>query len=179
MSKSLKKQLRYLSYLLRHNPSDADLHMDGHGWVSVEELNRVFDVNTISEIVATDDKGRYEFNLDRTMIRACQGHSINVNMEFKEFVPEGKLYHGTAERFVDKIVDSGGLKPMSRQYVHLSRDYDTAVKVGNRHGKPAVYEIDAVRMYRDGIKLYISHNDVVLVERVDMMYMKLKEGNDA
>lgn len=179
MSKSLKKQSRYLSYLLRHNPWDAGLHMDEHGWVSVKELSNVFDVNTIKEIVLTDNKGRYEFNLDRTMIRACQGHSIKVNMQFEEFEPLGSLYHGTAERFIEKIECSGGLGPMGRQYVHLSRDYGIAVRVGSRHGKPVVYEIDVVRMYRDGIKFYISHNNVVLVERVDMTYMKLKEGNDA
>ena len=74
----------YISFLLRHGPEKADLHMDHHGWVSVKELidgiNRYseheMDTEKLEDIVRTDEKGRYRFNDDHTKIKACQGHSI-------------------------------------------------------------------------------------------------------
>lgn len=73
--------------------------------------------------------------------------------------PPNVLWHGTGEKYVESI-DKQGLIPKSRLYVHLSGDYDTAVKVGSRHGKPVVYEINAVQMQRDGYDFFQSVNGV-------------------
>ena len=91
----------------------------------------------LEQIVATNDKQRYSFNVDKTLIRANQGHSIPVDVELEEATPPEYLYHGTGEKFVASI-DEQGLIPKSRLYVHLSPDTDTAVKVGQRHGKPVI-----------------------------------------
>lgn len=64
-----------------------------------------------------------------------------------------------------------GLKPMSRLYVHLSKDKETAVKVGKRHGKPVVLKIRAEEMYNDGSKFYLSANGVWLTKAVDRKYI--------
>ena len=92
-------------------------------------------------------------------------------MELEEIAPPDFLYHGTGEKYVDSI-DAQGLIPKSRLYVHLSGDKDTAVKVGQRHGKPVVYVIESGKMYKDGFKFFRSVNGVWLTKEVSVRYMK-------
>jgi len=174
--KANKKLSVFLSLVLRHQPDAAGITLDGHGWADVAKLiqgvnntGRKLDMETLEEIVRTDEKGRYSFNEDKTKIRANQGHSINIDADLKEATPPDVLYHGTATRFLGSIF-SEGLKPMRRLYVHLSKDYDTAVKVGSRHGVPAVLEVDTKGMCIDGYKFYLSENGVWLTERVPRNY---------
>ena len=167
----------FLSLILRHKPSEIGITLDEHGWANVEELlaginrtGRPLSFEYLEEIVRTDNKGRYSFNEDKTLIRANQGHSIPVDFELKEATPPGILYHGTATRFMDSI-EQQGIKPMSRLYVHLSKDIETAVNVGTRHGQCVVLEIDAQQMVADGIKFYLSENGVWLTKYVDWKYV--------
>ena len=146
----------FLSLVLRHQPEAAGITLDEHGWADVEALiqgisgtGRPMDMELLEDIVRTDAKGWYSFNEDRTLIRANQGHSIPVDVELTETAPPQVLYHGTASRFEQAILEQG-LKPMSRLYVHLSGDAKTALTVGRRHGKPVVFEVDSGRMRRDG-----------------------------
>ena len=135
---SLKDTSKFLSLILRHKPETIGIVLDGHGWADVEELIRgiavrqPFDIETLEKIVALDEKGRYAFNEDKTKIRANQGHSVNVDVELEETEPPAILYHGTGEKYVPSI-KALGLIPKSRLYVHLSADFDTALKVGARH----------------------------------------------
>ena len=105
------------------------------------------------------------------MIRANQGHSIPVDVELKEQEPPEFLYHGTADRFLESIM-SQGLMPMSRLYVHLSRDAETAYKVGQRHGKPVILKVHTGQMARDGFQFYLSENGVWLTGKVDAKYLE-------
>lgn len=124
--------------------------------------------------MAADDKQRYSFNADRTLIRANQGHSIPMDVELKEQEPPEILYHGTADRFMDSIWKEG-LKPMSRLYVHLSKDPETALKVGKRHKKAVVLKICSGDMYRDGCIFYLSENKVWLTKKVGAKYIEMIE----
>lgn len=67
------------------------------------------------------------------MIRAAQGHSVEVDLALQPSTPPDILYHGTAFAKLASIREHG-LVPGKRQQVHLSNDYETAVKVGARHG---------------------------------------------
>jgi putative RNA 2'-phosphotransferase len=116
-------------------------------------------------IVANNNKQRYEYSPDGKMIRARQGHSINVDVELTETIPPDVLYHGTATRFMESIY-AEGLVPGNRLYVHLSADEATAVKVGSRHGSPLVIKIDCSKMVADGCKFYLSNNGVWLTKQV-------------
>ena len=129
------------------------------------------DMAMLEKIVATDNKQRYAFNEDKTLIRANQGHSIPVDVELPETKPPVILYHGTGEKYV-KEIDEQGLIPKSRLYVHLSGDEATAKTVGSRHGKPVIYEIHASEMYNDGYVFYLSVNGVWLTKSVPTKYMK-------
>lgn len=111
------------------------IRLDEHGWANVEELvagiakTYEFNMEILEEIVRTDEKQRYSFNDDKTLIRANQGHSILIDVELEAMEPPMELWHGTGEKYVDSI-DRQGLIPKSRLYVHLSKDIDTAIKVG-------------------------------------------------
>ena len=177
----LKRTSVFISLILRHKPEVIGISLDRHGWANVQELidgiNKIgkysIDMPTLEEIVRTDNKQRYSFNEDKTKIRANQGHSINVDVELKETVPPEILYHGTGEKNVDSI-NAEGLKPKSRLYVHLSKDIDTAIKVGSRHGKPVVYKISAGEMHRQGYQFYLSENGVWLTKIVPADFIKIE-----
>lgn len=162
-------QGKKLSYLLRHDKSYA---FDEHGWREVSDLvaNHGFTMEELSEIVATNNKQRYEFSEDKTCIRARQGHSIQVDVELEEAIPPDVLYHGTAKNSVGSIMERG-IEKVSRLYVHLSTTVEMATKVGQRHGNPVVLAIDAKRMSEDGNKFFLSRNGVWLTEFVDAQYI--------
>ena len=168
---------RFLCLVLRHNPGAAYLRLDAHGWADVKELlagvNRAgkrIDMETLERIVRENNKQRYSFNEDHTKIRANQGHSIAVDVQLKQALPPKLLYHGTASRFLNAIWTEG-ITRQSRQYVHLSPDYPTAVQVGARHGTPVVLEIDAAAMAADGFPFYLSENGVWLCTHVPRKYI--------
>jgi putative RNA 2'-phosphotransferase len=167
--KDLIRKGKQLSFLLRH---DTEYSFDEHGYREVQDLvqNHGFTNDEIVELVETNDKQRYEFNDDKNKIRARQGHSVNVNVDLKETLPPDVLFHGTATRFLDSIREKGILK-MSRNYVQLSEKIDTAMEVGGRHGNPVVLGVDTKTMREDGIKFYLSNNNVWLTEFVDSKYI--------
>lgn len=176
MSKSTSTS-KFLSLILRHKPETIGITLDEHGWADVGELiagiskTRPFDMEMLKAIVSTDNKQRYSFNDDMTRIRANQGHSIPVDVELSETVPPEILYHGTGEKYVASI-DSQGLIPKTRLYVHLSPSADVAKSVGQRHGKPVVYEVMAGKMHEDGHKFYLSANGVWLTDKVPADYLR-------
>ena len=176
----LTRTSRYLSLLLRHHPEKAGLTLDAHGWAEVDRLiagvrrtkQPDFDRETLEEIVRTDGKQRYSFNEDHTKIRANQGHSIPVDVELERLDPPEFLWHGTAEKYLSAITREG-LRHGSRLYVHLSGDPETAVHVGQRHGRPVVFQVRAGEMAAHGFPFYRSVNGVWLTERVPANYLTL------
>lgn len=167
---------RFLSLVLRHKPEAAEIALDSNGWARVDELivgvskKYPMDMDVLELIVKKDDKQRYSFNEDRTMIRANQGHSVDVDVELEKVIPPRFLWHGTAEKYVQSI-EENGLIPKTRLYVHLSSDIDAARKVGTRHGEVVVYRVDALKMHQDGVVFYRSANQVWLVKSVPKEYL--------
>ncbi|RYY63282.1 MAG: RNA 2'-phosphotransferase, partial [Chitinophagaceae bacterium] len=119
----------------------------------------------LETVVATNDKKRFAFNDDHSRIRASQGHSITVDLALEPQVPPEFLLHGTVAEAISEIQKSGLLK-MSRQYVHLSEDEETAKKVGGRRGKPILLQIKASEMYEKGYPFFLSANGVWLTHEV-------------
>ena len=174
---SLNDTSKYIALILRHKPETIGITLDEHGWANVDELiagiakTQSFDMAMLEKIVTTDNKQRYSFNDDKTLIRANQGHSIPVDVELKKVSPPEILYHGSAEKY-EASIDAQGLIPKSRLYVHLSKDYDTAVAVGKRHGKPVVYKIMSQKMESDGYDFFLSENKVWLTKKVPLEYLE-------
>lgn len=168
---------KFISLILRHKPEVIGISLDEHGWASVSELiegiskQQSFNMEMLEEIVATDNKQRYSFNEDKTLIRANQGHSIPVDVELPEKEPPKYLWHGTGEKYTESI-NKNGLIPKSRLYVHLSADEDTAKSIGIRHGKLAMYKVKSGDMFKDGYKFYLSVNGVWLTKTVPIKYLE-------
>jgi putative RNA 2'-phosphotransferase len=176
--KNLENIGKFLSLILRHQPQTVGIQLDKHGWANIEELlegmsnhGQPVDMQTLEYIVANNDKKRYSFNDDKTLIRANQGHSIHVDVELEEKEPPEYLYHGTSEKYVSSI-EKIGLLPKSRLYVHLSKEFSTAENVGKRHGSPVVYKILSGEMHKDGYNFYLSVNGVWLTKQVPVKYLQ-------
>ena len=166
MNKKLVDISKTVSYALRHKPEEFNLKLDKEGWVDFDVFCKALaehkpatyvDKETIEKIIAESEKKRFE--LVDGKIRATYGHSISTKIEFKESIPPNILFHGTSHKAYDLICKEG-LKPMNRQYVHLSVDAATARKVGSRHDRnPVILVIDSPKMYSDGFKFFHSAND--------------------
>ncbi len=176
----LIKISKYLSKHLRHQPERIGIKLEKGGWVAVDELLEACRKNKfpitrtdLEEVIAQNDKKRFSFDSTGTMIRANQGHSVEVDLQLSPSVPPDVLYHGTGHKTV-KIIMQNGLNKMSRHHVHLSRDIGTAKKVGARHGKAVVFEIDAAAMYEAGFTFYCSDNGVWLTDNVPPKYLKVR-----
>lgn len=172
MSKRIKNISKFLSYVLRHNPDKLGIKLDEHGWTSVKILLEKINVGeyslsmeTLEEVVATNNKKRFAFNEDKTKIRANQGHSVNIDLALQPKEPPSYLYHGTVEKFIESIREKGLIKG-SRQHVHLSADKETAINVGSRRGKPIILTIRSGEMHTEGYTFYQSENGVWLTEKV-------------
>jgi len=179
--KHKKKISKFLSLILRHQPEVIGLSLEENGWISVEKLikacadhGKKFTLAELKEVVETNDKRRFAFDETGCKIRASQGHSLGVEIEFEKNQPPEVLYHGTAEKNVG-IIFAEGLKKMNRHHVHLSVEPETAVAVGTRYGKPVIFEIDTVAMTAEGFEFYVSANGVWLVESVPPKFLKMNE----
>lgn len=171
---------KFISLVLRHKPEEIGLKLDEYGYIDISKLIKGINekgykvtIEDIERIVMEDDKQRYSFNDDKTKIKANQGHSIAVNLELKSIEPPSVLYHGTATRFRDSICKEG-IKKQNRQYVHLSKDIETATKVGKRHGELVIFKINSQQMYQDGFKFYLSENKVWLTNYVPIKYLNVE-----
>jgi len=100
--------------VLRHNPQEIDLQLDDNGWVSIEQLinnanskGKSFTRELIEHVVATNDKKRFSISENGLMIRASQGHSIQIELNLKPLTPPDVLLHGTAEKHLGLIMADG------------------------------------------------------------------------
>jgi putative RNA 2'-phosphotransferase len=181
MNENQKKNIsKFLSLVLRHQPETIDLALDASGWANVEELiekckkhGYVFSKEDLMEIVFSNDKKRFAFSEDETRIRANQGHSIDVDLALNPSEPPVFLYHGTVAKFLQNIQQEG-LQKMSRQHVHLSKDKETAMKVGSRRGSPEILVVNSFKMHEDGFVFFISENGVWLTDYVPTKYIEFK-----
>ncbi len=181
MDKNREKKIsKSLSFWLRHRPEEIGITIGDDGWTNIDELidkaadkGIYFDFNELKEVVENNDKKRFLINEDETLIKANQGHSIDVKINFNEAVPPQILYHGTPVGVVDLIMKEG-LKKMSRHHCHLSKDIETAEIVANRRGgEKVILKIEAMKMRSDKHKFYISENGVYLVDEVPPQYISI------
>jgi putative RNA 2'-phosphotransferase len=169
---------KYLSKHLRHQPERLGLELLPGGWVNVDKLLAAVSQNgfeisrsELEQVVATNDKQRFAFDDSGDLIRANQGHSVDVDLQLAAQTPPTTLFHGTHAKAVAGILATG-LQKMSRHHVHLTTNISMAHKVGGRRGESAVFAVDAISMAHDGHHFYCTENDVWLVEAVPPQYLK-------
>jgi putative RNA 2'-phosphotransferase len=173
------KLSRAISHALRHEPWLYELELDDDGWTSVEALVAALrqaapewaevSRSTIAEVIAKSDKQRHEMAGDR--IRALYGHSVPGKLRREAATPPTVLLHGTSPQVAEVILREG-LKPMGRQYVHLSVDEETAVAVGHRKsGAPIILKIDAAAAHANGVVFYAGNDKVWLADAVPARFI--------
>jgi putative RNA 2'-phosphotransferase len=178
---NIEKTSKFLSYILRHRPDEIGIVLDPQGWTDIATLiscahqhgKQLSDV-TLREAVRTSDKQRFMISEDGYRIRANQGHSIDIDLGLTTTTPPDILYHGTASRFMASILASG-LLPGSRHHVHLSAMPETAINVGQRHGKPVLLVVQAGDMLQAGHQFFVSANGVWLTDTVPPAFISQEE----
>jgi putative RNA 2'-phosphotransferase len=177
MDRRLVTVSKFLAKHLRHAPDALGLTLQPGGWVPVVDLlaasagiGFAIAYDELIECVETNDKQRFSFDDTGDLIRANQGHSVQVDLQLEEKEPPAVLYHGTVERFLASIL-AEGLKKGKRHHVHLSQDVATARRVGARRGKPVILRVAAGRMYAEGIKFFRSTNGVWLTDSVPALFL--------
>jgi putative RNA 2'-phosphotransferase len=173
-----------MSYVLRHRPDTMGLELREGGWVGVDELlaafkrsGKLLSIDVLRRVVAENDKQRFEFSDDNSLIRARQGHSTEVDLQYESTTPPATLYHGTATSNLDAIFKDGLLKGR-RHHVHLSTNRETMIQVATRHGKPVLLAVDAARMHAAGHEFFVTGNQVWLTEHVPPEYLSVTSSND-
>ena len=181
MDVKLVRTSKFLSKVLRHQPQSIGLTLDENGWANVDELlagaqrkHVPLTRELLEQVVAENDKQRFAFNHDHTKIRANQGHSVQVDLQLEPQAPPEILYHGTAEKYL-RGIRAEGIKARNRMHVHLSRDAETATRVGARHGKPVVLLVRAQKMHAAQYAFYLSANGVWLTEQVPPEFIEFPD----
>lgn len=177
MNDPLVKKSKRLSKVLRHDPESVGIVLDSAGWTDVDKLLVAMKLSRseLEEVVANNNKKRFEFDSTGKLIRASQGHSVDVELEYEPLDPPKYLWHGTNKGVLTKILNEG-LKKMDRHHVHLSESFETAITVGARKGSPVVVRVWAEAM--KGFKFYKSTNEVWLVDSVPHIYLSVCEKSD-
>lgn len=176
---SLSKEV---SYALRHAPWEYELELDENGWVAVYQLlNSLHQSEQWEMVTPTDldvmieksEKKRHEISDGK--IRALYGHSVPMRIRKEEAIPPKILYHGTSPDYLESIMQKG-LCPMSRQYVHLSEDIETATIVGKRKNKtPIILIVDTEKVRDHGIKFYLGNEKVWLANEIPQEFIEVRE----
>jgi putative RNA 2'-phosphotransferase len=179
----LIKLSKFLSLILRHQPERFALVIDGEGWASLPDVMEILkglpnfrwvtraDVVRVVEEGSGDDKRRFEVLESR--IRARYGHSFAQPIHYEPCVPPPILYHGTSQRALAAIRREG-LRPMGRQYVHLSPDPGTATRVGARHDeRPIILTVRAAEAHAAGVVFHQADEAVYLAKRVPAKFVEI------
>jgi putative RNA 2'-phosphotransferase len=163
-----------VSKALRHNPVAYGLTLDRDGWVEVVSLLEslkgcspewasLSEVD-LHEMTARSAKRRHEVAGHR--IRALYGHSTPERIEKEEKDPPELLYHGTGPNTAEAILRDG-LRPMGRQYVHLSIDAITPGDAAKRKcPKPTILTVRAEEASKSGVAFYEGSPFVWLTDHV-------------
>ncbi|MFT3699057.1 MAG: RNA 2'-phosphotransferase [Kofleriaceae bacterium] len=180
-----KQKSKFLSLVLRHEPERIGITLDPSGWTPVDALLAAFANHgqpltraELDELVATSDKKRFALSDDGTMIRANQGHSVEVDLDLPPATPPSRLFHGTVAQFLPSIQGKGLIKG-ERHHVHLSADLDTAKKVGGRRGKPEILIVHADDMVAAGHTFFVSDNGVWLTDHVPAEFIEFPTPHGA
>jgi putative RNA 2'-phosphotransferase len=184
MEPRLVRLSKTVSHALRHAPWQYKLELDDAGWVPIVALLnalrdtrpewRTLTTDDLSAVLAQSDKCRFEMAEGR--IRALYGHSVPQRLAKTTAIPPATLYHGTSARALAAI-RAEGLRPMGRQYVHLSMDPAMAQQVaGRKPGPSVILQIRAADAQKAGVVFYRGNDQVWLADAVPPGFISVPEG---
>jgi putative RNA 2'-phosphotransferase len=170
---------RVVSHALRHEPWLYELELDNEGWASVDQLLtslrenggewKSIDRDRLERMIKGGAKRRHELDCNR--IRALYGHSVPGRISRSPANPPDRLFHGTAPE-TWSVIQADGLRPMRRQFVHLSANRETALSVGRRKSsRPVLLVIEAAAASAAGTKFYEGNGLVWLADGVPSRFV--------
>lgn len=179
--KELVQISRKMAYCLRHHPEEYGIELDDEGWVSIKTFLKAMNdkhhyqlkltETRLKEVINQSSKQRYSIKDGK--IRALYGHSFKKEIKHEIGTPPDVLFHGTSRGALDQILKEG-LKPCSRQFVHLSIDEETAEQVGRRHDdKPVILKVDTISARKEGIDFFVGNNTTWLAKTIPAKYLTI------
>ena len=179
----LKRVSKHMALLLRHAPGSEGLVLDAEGYVHLEDLVAALQrhmpevsVEVVHTVVAQVEPHKQRYAIVDDCVRANYGHSTADRIAHAPEVPPDVLIHGTGLPAVQSIL-AEGLRPMNRQYVHLTSDRRLAAAVGTRHGEPCLFRVDAKAAHADGVVFYRANHTFWLVTSVSPRYLSLDDAD--
>ena len=182
----LVKLSKFLAHILRHQPQRFGLPLDDEGWASLSEVMEILrglpnfrwatrtDVTALVQQSTGDDKRRFQIEGNR--IRARYGHSLPHPIRYEPCTPPPRLYHATSPDALASIRREG-LRPMERQYVHLSPDPETALHVGAHHAdRPVLLTVRSSQAHATGVEFYRADNAVYLAKHIPAEFIEFPAG---
>jgi putative RNA 2'-phosphotransferase len=173
----LKQLSKRMSHLLRHAPEQAGLALDPEGFVPLADLVAVLarsdhgvTAESVRDVVSVIAPEKQRFTIVDQDIRANYGHSIDTRIVHTRATPPDTLYHGTSVTALESI-RANGLKPMGRQYVHLTPYAQLALSVGGRHGKPCLLKVSAREAHLAGVAFFNANPSFWLVTQLSPQYL--------
>jgi len=173
--KNLRQLSKFLSFLLRHGAEEFNLELDEQGFASFDEVWALvekrykgrFTLDDLEPVLEGKLDGKKRLVLEGDRIRAVYGHNRKTTqIQYDPAEPPAILYHGTNDRVLDKIRESG-LLAMERQYVHLSVDLERAISVASRRtNDPVMLEIRALDAQAAGITFFQPDENHFLCELI-------------
>jgi len=171
------KLSKFLSFILRHKPQKYNLCLDNHGFADFDEVCKIIKTRfigvkekDIEYMVENDPNARFEIRGRK--IRACYGHSVEVEPFRRPCDVPDYLFHGTSPKYIGSILKEG-LKPQSRKFVHLSLSVDDALRIGKRKSPhPVILKIEAKRAKHDGV-LFWREANVYLTREIPGGYISV------
>jgi putative RNA 2'-phosphotransferase len=165
----LKRVSKHMALILRHAPERAGLVLDPEGYVHLDDLVAALrgeiaelDADTVRAVVAVVEPHKQRYAIEGEFVRANYGHSTAERIAHEPAEPPAELFHGTTDEALDTIRRQG-LRPMRRQYVHLTTDRALALSVGARHGASRLLRIDAAAAHAAGLPFYKANHTFWLV----------------
>eukprot|EP00743_Colponemidia_sp_Colp-15_P006189 GILK01006655.1.p1 GENE.GILK01006655.1~~GILK01006655.1.p1 ORF type:complete len:211 (+),score=21.02 GILK01006655.1:40-672(+) len=173
-----------LTFVLRHGAVELGLNIQPNGFIALDEVlrapqlrNKKVTLEQVQSIVENCDKKRFELVQNEEgvwMIRAVQGHSIQVVKEDELLVPITDpasipcCVHGT-QLTAWTSIQSEGLRRMTRNHIHFAAGLpnESGVISGMRQRCQVHIYVDIARAIQDGIPFFQSRNGVILTPGVD------------
>lgn len=172
-----EKLSKFLAYVLRHNPQEANLTLDDQGFTPVDDLwaavnkrfgNR-FTWPDLLAVVEGDKSGKKRYEIVGRQIRALYGHNVALTeVTYEPAVPPAFLFHGTNEKAL-KQIKVEGLKSLGRQYVHLTTSLQRAMSVAGRRttsDEIVMLRIDSAAAHKAGIEFYHPEPEHYLAKEI-------------
>lgn len=169
---------KMMSLVLRHKPEQFGVLLDPEGYAPIQDLVRALresipdaSIDDVRRVVETIEPDKARFSIAGTDVRANYGHSLSERIAQQRVVPPEILLHGTSDKAVPAIRQDG-IRPMRRQYVHMTTSLDLAARVGARHGKAHILEIHALRASEAGCAFYRANEFFWLADFVPPEFIR-------